>query len=457
MSSMTSLSSMSTNAVTYQPPWRRIRFVGIAGPSGSGKTSVAQSIVKSLNQPNVVILSLDSFYKPLTPEQRQQALQNNYDFDKPESIDWDLLYEKLVEIKAGRKVEIPVYSFIEHNRLNETITVYGASIIIVEGIFALFNENIRSLFDVSIFLDTDPDVCLSRRLSRDITYRGRDILGVLQQYSRFVKPSYDTYVRTQAKYTDIIVPRGRDNKTALNMVYNYIIRTLSHQSSGHMRNLSTLQAMAPTINDITLNIIELRKTPELEAIKTILLDKSTDSDSVQFYLSRIGSMLMSLMSDCLAFEETEVTLHSGSKWTGLKLAKQICGVSILRSGGTLEAALLRQYTDVRMGKILVQIHGETGEPSLKFYKFPHGIAAMDVVLMAAALRDEANVLMALQVLVDFGVPQESIILVVYVSLVESIKTLSLVFPKITIVTAFVEPSAERCFSMLDIEGVYFGC
>ena len=129
----------------YKPPWFTLQVIGIAGPSASGKTSVAKALVKKLNVspmlrtilicyqvPWVVLVSTDSFYKPLTPEESKLAFQNEYDFDAPGAWDWDLMVEKLRELKEGRKVEIPKYSFVKHSRLEETATVYGANVIILE-------------------------------------------------------------------------------------------------------------------------------------------------------------------------------------------------------------------------------------------------------------------------------------------------------------------------------------
>ena len=129
----------------YKPPWFTLQVIGIAGPSASGKTSVAKALVKKLNVspmlrtilicyqvPWVVLVSTDSFYKPLTSEESKLAFQNEYDFDAPNAWDWDLMVEKLKELKEGRKVEIPKYSFVKHSRLKETATVYGANVIILE-------------------------------------------------------------------------------------------------------------------------------------------------------------------------------------------------------------------------------------------------------------------------------------------------------------------------------------
>ena len=124
------------NSSGYIPPWTTPYIIGIGGPSGSGKTSVAAKIVSRINTPWTVLISLDNFYKPLSPEERKLAFQNDYDFDKPESIDLDLAYECILSLKEGKMTRVPTYSFADHDRIpNKFLSIYGASVIIVEGIY----------------------------------------------------------------------------------------------------------------------------------------------------------------------------------------------------------------------------------------------------------------------------------------------------------------------------------
>ncbi|KAL8866593.1 MAG: hypothetical protein Q9174_006209, partial [Haloplaca sp. 1 TL-2023] len=147
----------------YSPPWADTSIIGIAGSSGSGKTSLAHAIVSSLNLPWVVIMSMDSFYKILTPEQHTLAHKNEYDLDAPEAIDFDLMVERLRDLKQGRRAEIPIYSFEEHQRQEKTISIYSPHVLILEGIFALYDQRVLDLLDVKIFAEADADLCLARR------------------------------------------------------------------------------------------------------------------------------------------------------------------------------------------------------------------------------------------------------------------------------------------------------
>lgn len=164
----------------YSPPWANTSIIGVAGSSGSGKTSLAFAILSKLSLPWVAILSMDCFYKPLNPAESAAAFRNEYDFDAPEAIDFDVLVEKLRDIKEGylheiilaccdlltparKKAEIPVYSFEKHSRLDKTTTIYSPHVLILEGIFALHDQRVLDMLDLKIFCEADADLCLSRR------------------------------------------------------------------------------------------------------------------------------------------------------------------------------------------------------------------------------------------------------------------------------------------------------
>lgn len=170
-------------------------MIAIAGGTASGKTSVSERIIKNLNVPWVSLLCMDSYYNPLNPEDIEKAHQNAFNFDHPDAFDHTMLFETLLSLKRGEKVEVPQYDFASHSRLSTTVSVYGASVVIFEGMFALYDKRIRDMMDIKIFVDTDADVRLGRRLRRDIAERGRDVEGVLNQYQRFVKPSFDDFIQ----------------------------------------------------------------------------------------------------------------------------------------------------------------------------------------------------------------------------------------------------------------------
>lgn len=192
--------------------------VGIAGGTGSGKTSVTKAIIEDLKRSNInaILLEQDSYYKRndhLTFEER--TLLN---YDHPDSIDFDLLKEHIIKLTKGEAIEKPIYNFAEHNRSNETEYIDPANIIIVEGILILAVEKLRDLFDAKIFIDTDDDERLLRRIERDLNERGRDFENIKNQYINTVKPMHLEFVEPSKRYADVIIPRGKENKVGIKMV-----------------------------------------------------------------------------------------------------------------------------------------------------------------------------------------------------------------------------------------------
>lgn len=197
--------------------------IGVGGLSSSGKTTLCKRIQHLLSNKRVTIISQDSLYKTLTTEQLEQANRGDWNFDTPDAIDLPILKEKLIDLKAGFSTKMPVYDFNTHCRsLTEYETLYPTDVILVEGIFALYDESIRDLMDLKMFVDTDSDLCLIRRITRDITHRGRSLGSILSQYERFVKPAYNVYVEPQKRYADIIIPNGGLNEDAIQIIINGI-------------------------------------------------------------------------------------------------------------------------------------------------------------------------------------------------------------------------------------------
>jgi len=210
-----------------KPPF----ILGVAGGTASGKTSVCEAIISSLKDRRVSLVSQDSFYRPLTAEEKETV--SEYNFDHPDAFDWALLHEKISELrnqpKLGKPVEIPLYDFVTHSRMTETQTIYGADIIILEGILVFYPKELRDLFDMKIFVDADADTRLARRVIRDINHRGRDVMGVLRQYEKFVKPSFDEYINPTKKYADVIIPRGADNHVAIDLIVQHVRTKLNER------------------------------------------------------------------------------------------------------------------------------------------------------------------------------------------------------------------------------------
>lgn len=194
-------------------------IIGIAGGSGSGKTTFAKKIVEHFNQP-ISVLCHDYYYTPFADMDLEERKQQNY--DHPSSFDTYLMVEDLKNLKSGKSINRPVYSYELFTRLPETIAVEPTPVIVVDGILIFENKELRDLMDIKIFVDTDDDIRFIRRLSRDIKQRGRTVDSVINQYLSTVKPMHDTFVFPSKKYADIIVPEGGENQVALDMVISRI-------------------------------------------------------------------------------------------------------------------------------------------------------------------------------------------------------------------------------------------
>jgi uridine kinase len=191
-------------------------LVGVAGGSGSGKTTVASNLVKVFKTKDAVLIQQDAYYKEIKNKSLDERAKTN--FDHPDAIEFELLRKHLQELKDSNSIEKPVYDFTTHLRKNETVAVKPSKIIVVEGILVLAIPEIRDMFDIKIFVDTDADEMLLRRVERDMKERARTFDSIKEQYLETVKPMYLEFCEPSKRYADIIIPRGGENKIAINMV-----------------------------------------------------------------------------------------------------------------------------------------------------------------------------------------------------------------------------------------------
>lgn len=200
-------------------------LIGISGGSASGKTSVAQVISKLMGIQDCILISQDSYYKVLKEDQYRNL--SEYNFDHPNAFDFDLVVEHLSDLLNGKDVNMPVYNFTVSKRESFTQLVKPCNLIIFEGILALYDKRVRNLMDMRIFVDTDSDVRLARRVYRDIKERGRNLNNVLNRYHKFVKPAFDEYIRPTRKLADVIILRGAENTVAIDLVAQHLKYQLS--------------------------------------------------------------------------------------------------------------------------------------------------------------------------------------------------------------------------------------
>ncbi len=195
---------------------KKIIIIGIAGASGSGKSLLARTIVRELGSDQVAVISEDSYYKDHSDIPFDERAKINY--DHPDSLDHDLMYLHLTQLQQGESIQVPQYNHALHLREKETRSIGKHTIIVLEGILLFTEKKLRSLMDIRIFMDTSLDICLIRRLRRDIHERKRTIESVLKQYEETVRPMYLQFVEPSKRLADIIVPRGGGNRIAIDMI-----------------------------------------------------------------------------------------------------------------------------------------------------------------------------------------------------------------------------------------------
>jgi uridine kinase len=200
-------------------------IIGIAGGSGSGKSTVARRVAESIEEASVAFLDMDGYYRNFAHLPMEERRKVNW--DHPEAFDWELLVSQLEALRAGQRVQKPVYDFVTHTRSSETVDIPAADVIVIDGILLFADARVRDLCDVKVFVDADADIRLLRRIRRDIGQRGRPLEEILQQYQSTVRPMHLEFVEPTKRYADVIVPRGGHNKVAIEMIVAKIQRRLA--------------------------------------------------------------------------------------------------------------------------------------------------------------------------------------------------------------------------------------
>ncbi|KAG5680803.1 hypothetical protein PVAND_010288 [Polypedilum vanderplanki] len=229
-------------------------LIGVAGGTASGKSSVCKRIIEKLGQADinerqrqVVSISQDSFYRELTEEEKIKAQKGQFNFDHPQSFDEELMYTTMKQILSGETVVLHSYDYKTNSKSTEKITIYPADVVLFEGILVFYFPSIRDLFHMKLFVDTDSDTRLARRVPRDIKERGRDLDQVLNQYMMFVKPAFEEFCSPTKKYADVIIPRGVDNLVAIDLIVQHLRDFLSDRLSADSMTLSP--TTTPALNN----------------------------------------------------------------------------------------------------------------------------------------------------------------------------------------------------------------
>ncbi|KAG4933057.1 hypothetical protein JHK87_047059 [Glycine soja] len=466
--------------------------IGVSGGTASGKTTVCDLIIQQLQDHRVVLVSqvseilflelnlvADSFYRGLTNDELKRV--HEYNFDHPNAFDTEQLVETLSKLKSGQSVQVPFYDFKLHQRSSERSRQVNASeVIILEGILVFHEQRVRNMMNMKIFVDAelikpgrkpwtivyryciacyaDPDVRLARRIRRDTVERDKsgkvehqiseEKTNILRfwvkcdikflyamahdpPYAKFVKPAFDDFILPSKKYADIIIPRGGDNLVAIDLIVQHIRTKLGQHN---------LCKIYPNVNVI-------QSTFQTRGMHTLIRDRDLSKHDFVFYSDRLIRVVVEHGLGYLPFTEKQVITPTGSIYTGVDFCKKLCGVSIIRSGESMENALRACCKGIKIGKIL--IHREGGdETQLIYEKLPKDISERHVLLMDPVLGTGKTASQAIELLIKKGVPESRIIFLNLISAPEGIHCVCKHFPHLKIVTSEIEEGLNDQFRVI---------
>ncbi|KAL6204162.1 hypothetical protein ACLB2K_021430 [Fragaria x ananassa] len=416
--------------------------IGVAGGAASGKTTVCDMIIQQLHDQRVVLVNQDSFYHNLTSEELKRV--HEYNFDHPDAFDTEKLLSYMDKLKHGQAVDIPNYDFKSYkNSVFPARRVNPSDVIILEGILVFHDPRVRELMNMKIFVDTDADVRLARRIRRDTVEKGRDIGTVLDQYSQFVKPAFDDFILPTKKYADIIIPRGGDNHIAVDLIVQHIRTKLGQHD----------------LCKIYPNLYVIQSTFQIRGMHTLIRDSQTTKHDFVFYSDRLIRLVVEHGLGHLPFTEKQVITPTGSVYIGVDFCKRLCGVSVIRSGESMENALRACCKGIKIGKILIHREGDNGQ-QLIYEKLPNDISERHVLLLDPILGTGNSAVQAISLLLKKGVPESNIIFLNLISAPQGVHVVCKRFPRIKIVTSEIETGLNEDFRVVPGMGEfgdrYFG-
>ncbi|KAI8557418.1 hypothetical protein RHMOL_Rhmol04G0009600 [Rhododendron molle] len=368
------------------------------------------------------------------------------------------------KLKHGQAVDIPKYDFKSYkNDVFPARRVNPSDVIILEGILIFHDPRVRDLMSMKIFVDTDfavmdtkfsskllggkpiadADVRLARRIRRDTVQKGRDINTVLDQYSKFVKPAFDDFILPTKKYADVIIPRGGDNHVAIDLIVQHIRTKLGQHD----------------LCKIYPNLYVIHSTFQIRGMHTLIRDSQTTKHDFVFYADRLIRLVVEHGLGHLPFTEKQVITPTDSVYTGVDFCKRLCGVSVIRSGESMENALRACCKGIKIGKILIHREGDNGQ-ELIYEKLPNDISDRHVLLLDPILGTGNSAVQAISLLIKKGVPESNIIFLNLISAPQGVHVVCKRFPRIKIVTSEIEVGLNEDYRVVPGMGEfgdrYFG-
>nr|XP_018681075.1 PREDICTED: uridine kinase-like protein 3 isoform X4 [Musa acuminata subsp. malaccensis] len=392
--------------------------IGVAGGAAAGKTAVCDMIIEKLHDQRVVLVNQESFYYDLAEEELNHV--HEYNFDHPDAFDTENLLCCMEKLRHGLAVDVPNYDFKSNKRKLPARKVNPSDVIILEGILVFHDPRVREMMNMKIFVDTDADVRLARRIRRDTEEKGRDLKTVLDQYSKFVKPAFDDFILPTKKYADIIIPRGGDNHVAIDLIVEHIRTKLGqHNLCKIYPNLSVIQS-----------------TFQIRGMHTLIRDAKTTTHDFIFYSDRLIRLVVEHGLGHLPFKEKQVITP-----TAVKVWKMLCGhvVKASRSGRSLF-----------IGKVIMLI----------YHNLPKDIEDRNVLLLDPILGTGNSAVQAISLLLQNGVQESNIIFLNLISAPQGVHVVCKRFPRIKIVTSEIEFGLNEDFRVVPGMGEfgdrYFG-
>ncbi|CAM8980614.1 unnamed protein product [Rhodiola kirilowii] len=433
--------SCGSNGLNFPVLEKQPFIIGVAGGTASGKTTVCNMIIGQLHDQRVVLVHQDSFYHSLSDAALEKI--HEYNFDHPDAFDNELLLSCLDKLKQGQSVSIPNYDYKTHKYIDPSRKVNPSDVIILEGILVLHDPRVCKLMSMKIFVDTDSDVRLARRIQRDTVERGRNIQNVLDQYTKFVKPSFEEFILPSKKHADIIIPRGGDNDVAIDLIVQHI------QTKLGQHNLSKIYP----------NIYVIQSTFQIRGMHTLVRDVKTTKHDFVFYADRLIRLVVEHGLGHLPFTEKQIITPTGTVYSGVTFCKRLCGVSIIRSGESMENALRACCKGIKIGKVLIHGEGNDGR-QLIYEKLPSDISSRHVLLLDPVLASGNSAVKAISLLLSKGVPESNIIFLNLISAPEGIHVVCKKFPRLKIVTSEIDSSLNENMEVIPGMGEfgdrYFG-
>ncbi|XP_040988884.1 uridine kinase-like protein 1, chloroplastic [Juglans microcarpa x Juglans regia] len=421
--------------------------IGVSGGTASGKTAVCNMIRDRLRNSHerlydrrVVLISQDSFYRgrSSTEEDLKHAPESN--FDDPDAFDKEKLLECIQKLKSGQSVQVPQYNF-KKQCSDSYLQEDPCDVLILKGILLLQCQHVRGLLDMKVFIDTDADVRLARRIKRDTDGLGRNVTSVLEQYLKFVKPAFDTHIFPSRKHADFIIPNGVENHVAMDTILQQVQKKIGYHN------------LCYTLTN--LNVIE--PTYQTRCMHTLIRDKEISKHDFIFQSDRL---IRQVVEKGLAwfpsshFTEKQVTTPQGEPYNGLCFTEKLCGVSIDRSGEGMEKALRACCAEIDIGKILFlgpdQVHDT----------LPKDISERNILLLDPVLASGESAIQAIKLLKYKGVHESQIILLNIISAPEGIERVCKQFPALKVVTSEIDVGLNKQGKVIpgmgDFGGRYFG-